>query len=554
MERDTRMPPLADAGVTLAATVLQQPRRWQARHSWRRSLRPLRLAGSRLTLRGLLALVLAAASPFFVLGAAEDLEALDDLDLGAAGAAEEPGAAGGDIPDKVGAEVHLSKSERSALKKLECPMCKAIISEMHVEVTKHAMTAKGAGSEVQVWETSNAICLALLQKYRLDLQGPTLERKESDDEDAMAGLGANPDAAQGFMRAMLVLKMGCQRWIEDYGGDTSGYIFKVVRERSQSAEGAALEFCSKRLSPPLCGANKRERREKEKAKRAERQRQRRELTQREDAAEKKRKEENPYENLPEDSKAGLQRMLEMARDDPLYYMEDDARQRVLQAQKDLRCDVCRVVLQDSYTEVMKRPKSMRGEDAFLAVVEAACQGGPDLSVPNYFGVEPPPLPPAWTDRFRPHLNKTTKSYVLRPAAKKLAKARRSWRDLAATGRQKPPGAEEGEGDNMMTLACKDILEAARMAEALVEQAGSCQASPDVVSCDAAAPATVAAQLCRDASDKPCASSVLDLTAHSSGSAAASTEGASSGGGGRARRRASGRRGRGRGGRKSGAEL
>lgn len=34
-----------------------------------------------------------------------------------------------------------------------------------------------------------------------------------------------------FMRAMLVLKMGCQQWLEDYGGDTSGFIFKSVKDR-----------------------------------------------------------------------------------------------------------------------------------------------------------------------------------------------------------------------------------------------------------------------------------------------------------------------------------
>ena len=39
-----------------------------------------------------------------------------------------------------------------------------------------------------------------------------------------------------FMRAMLVLKMGCQQWLEDYGGDTSGFVYKSVKDsrRDQS--------------------------------------------------------------------------------------------------------------------------------------------------------------------------------------------------------------------------------------------------------------------------------------------------------------------------------
>ena len=93
------------------------------------------------------------------------------------------------------------------------------------------------------------------------------------------------------MRAMLVLKMGCQQWLEDYGGDTSGFVYKSVKdpllhcaiflirhdlvtmqrlavltlmcqdvifsdllqEGSQSPAGAAQEFC---VRSRLCGKAK----------------------------------------------------------------------------------------------------------------------------------------------------------------------------------------------------------------------------------------------------------------------------------------------------------
>ena len=46
-------------------------------------------------------------------------------------------------------------------------------------------------------------------------------------------------AAQGkqdnFMRSMLVFKMGCQQWLEDYGSDTSGYVYKSVKDPSHDA-------------------------------------------------------------------------------------------------------------------------------------------------------------------------------------------------------------------------------------------------------------------------------------------------------------------------------
>merc|ERR1712048_1403566 len=112
--------------------------------------------------------------------------------IGFAEASDEP------IPDKVGAEVHMTRTERKVLKKLECNMCKAILREMHIEVTKHKMTSGGVGSESQVWETSNAICLAMLQKYRLDLKSTKLEKKAEDEDDEM-GLNHFGGDAQAMM-------------------------------------------------------------------------------------------------------------------------------------------------------------------------------------------------------------------------------------------------------------------------------------------------------------------------------------------------------------------
>merc|ERR1712048_481812 len=142
---------------------------------------------------------------------------------------------------------------------------------------------------------------------------------------------------------------------------------------------------------------------------------------------------DPFKSLPEDSKFGLQRMLEMAKDDPFHYMEEDAKQRVQQARADLRCDVCKTVMEEVHSHVSKRPKSMQREYDILPLFEGACEGGKDLSVPNYFGVEPPPLPPVWTDRYRPKLNKKAKKYELKPFPKKGKKERDKWREKTATG-------------------------------------------------------------------------------------------------------------------------
>lgn len=383
------------------------------------------------------------------------------------------------IPDKMGAELHMSKAERSALKKLECPMCESVIREMHLEVAKHKMTQKGVGSESQVWETSNAICLALLQKYRLDLSAtPRLEAKAQDDEELFASGNAGPD----FMRHMLVLKMGCQRWLEDYGSDVSGFIYKSVKDELHTADAAAAEFCTKQVS--LCGQDKKQKRRREKEKERARRKEREAILSKQEMELEKAQKDDPMSSLPEDSKFGLQRMLEMARDDPLHYMEDDAKARVLQGRSDLRCGVCLETVRYVHDLVAKRPKSMRAELDILAFSESVCEGPKDLSVPSYFGIEPPPLPPVWTDVVRPHLDKASKRWVLKPYGKKAGKKRRKWRHDNDEGRPQPPHAGDSEGDMMMTMACKDTLEPARMAEELYRQMSRCASSVSS-GCDAA---------------------------------------------------------------------
>merc|ERR1712107_280407 len=95
------------------------------------------------------------------------------------------------------------------------------------------------------------------------------------------------------------------------------------------------------------------------------------------------------------------------------------------------------------------------------------------SVPAYFGVEPPPLPPPWTALHRPVLDTKAQKYRLKPFSKKAGKARQKWRELTKTGKQQPPSPEENEGDLMMTLSCKDVIEPAGMAEVLYEEMGRC---------------------------------------------------------------------------------
>jgi len=385
------------------------------------------------------------------------------------------------IPDKVGVEVHLTKQERHTLEKVECSMCKSIVKEMHMEVSKHKMVEGGWGSEEKVWETSNAICLGMLQKYKLLLDTQKLEPKTEEEEENGPAMGDDPAVA---MRGMLVLKMGCQRWIEDYGGDTSGYIYKNVRDNTdRTAIAVAEEICLGQFNQ--CGKGKKEKRKEEKKKARKRVAERRQISDKEDKHVAKQMKDDPMASLPEDSKLGLQRMLEMAADDPLHYVEDDSRIRILKAQKELHCDVCKAVFEDAHLQTMARASTLRSEHDILSILEGACAGGQDTSIPAYFGVQPPPLPPVWTDRWRPTIDKKSKLYRLKVFPKKAAKKRQAWRELTTTGRHKPPGPDESEGDMMLTFACKAIIASESMTEELFRQMQICKARGGGEGCDAA---------------------------------------------------------------------
>ena len=157
--------------------------------------------------------------------------------------------------------------------------------------------------------------------------------------------------------------------------------------------------------------------------------------------EAEQRKDDPMSSLPEDSKLGIQRMLEMARDDPLHYLEDDAKERVQKARHDLRCSVCGTILQDAFQTLKARPKSLQSEHEILTIMEKICEGGADRSLPSYFGIDPPPLPPRWTDHWRPV--RTEKGFVLKGWKKGAAK-RQKWRKLAEEGKQKPVGIDENE--------------------------------------------------------------------------------------------------------------
>ena len=102
----------------------------------------------------------------------------------------------------------------------------------------------------------------------------------------------------------------------------------------------------------MCGKGKLKKKEEQK-KDKERAKIKAKLDKEEEIREEKIRKENPFEGLPEDSKFGLQRMLEMAKDDPLHYMEEPAKLRIHAARKDLRCDVCHAILEDVHHQVLK---------------------------------------------------------------------------------------------------------------------------------------------------------------------------------------------------------
>merc|ERR1719433_1874155 len=102
-----------------------------------------------------------------------------------------------------------------------------------------------------------------------------------------------------------------------------------------TADVAAEEYCVNEAG--FCGDGRAKKQAREK----------------EDRKEKEEEKKDMFKDLPPDSKLGLQRMLESARDDPLTYLDDDAKARVVQGRADLRCPVCRELFEDVHRQVAK---------------------------------------------------------------------------------------------------------------------------------------------------------------------------------------------------------
>merc|ERR1712107_237344 len=89
------------------------------------------------------------------------------------------------------------------------------------------------------------------------------------------GLGLADQDAHSVLRMMLVLKIGCQNWVEDYGGDISGFVYRKVKDGLMTADLAAKKFCDEQTNQ--CSSDKTRRRDIERKKEQERIKQRRAL-------------------------------------------------------------------------------------------------------------------------------------------------------------------------------------------------------------------------------------------------------------------------------------
>lgn len=203
----------------------------------------------------------------------------------------------------------------------------------------------------------------------------------------------------------------------------------------------------------------------------------------------------------------MQQMLEFARDNPLHLMNDSEKQRVMKGRHELRCGVCHAIFETVHSQVSARSKTERREHDILHLFEDICEGEPDLSVPNYFNVEPPRLPPQWTDVYRPFLNRDTKRHHLRGIPKAAAKKRQEWRANVRMGKQQKQSPKDFQDDMMLTLSCRDVVEPERMAQALFVQMIACG---DVVGAANSCRASLAAaiEVCKDVNGSVCASKSL----------------------------------------------
>jgi hypothetical protein len=138
------------------------------------------------------------------------------------------------------------KEAVGALRDTKVAMCRAVVTEMHIEIHKHKLRKNG---EDDIYDTVPAICLAIVQNYTLDKAAApnspfelVKRATKLDDDDS-----PSPAAIVHLM----TLKHVCEQFADEFQQELSELMYKKALDRD--AEAIVEEFCASEAvttSPP----------------------------------------------------------------------------------------------------------------------------------------------------------------------------------------------------------------------------------------------------------------------------------------------------------------
>jgi hypothetical protein len=249
----------------------------------------------------------------------------------------------------------LSKDDR-VIKASQHSMCKAIISEMFIEIRKHDLRKDG---EDDIFETVPAICLGVVQNYTytdelLVFRGPI-------DEDG----GSMPD-----IQAMLLVKKSCEVFTELYQQEISGVVYKKVYD--SDPESTASIFCDTIQNSQKLEQEKKKRRLESQAGQKK--------TKKVETTKSEAKQENPsFQQFLDshDSDGSISALLSMERDSPEKMLPDEDQEAIRTGTPQIQCSVCRAAVK----HVKKRASANNGrafkdEGELSDIVSDICTGQP----------------------------------------------------------------------------------------------------------------------------------------------------------------------------------
>eukprot|EP00756_Hemistasia_phaeocysticola_P060162 Hpha_TRINITY_DN3787_c0_g1::TRINITY_DN3787_c0_g1_i1::g.23885::m.23885 len=241
-------------------------------------------------------------------------------------------------------------------------MCKAVISEMHTEITKHDLRK---GGEEDIFETAGmAICLGVVQNYifeerkggRWALRAKTAAEKEAEEE---GGLGSMR------LEGMLLVKEACFAFCDELQQEISEKTYTGLGQ-GKAAEDIATDFCVDSVLSPApkkkAKAKPKAASKEEKAKRAKKAAADAEGFGAEGLGEAGTQEQ--YESFLKkmNMDGSISELLRTDRENPALLLPEEDQEEVRQATAQLQCAVCKVGV--------KQVKQIADSDPLVARDEA----------------------------------------------------------------------------------------------------------------------------------------------------------------------------------------